>query len=166
MRREILLSAAAVAALLWSGKATTPRLPGKTSGDRIILVDIFRSVDACAAASGFSHAACAEGERAARAKHARSGPRFGTRALCEARFGVGGCDIGQAGSDTWASPRPAGFLLCAAEPRGCSRPTFAPVYRNAAGTGFIVAGEGYARPLSAYAGRFRISRLAIGQSDI
>ncbi|HET6523564.1 DUF1190 domain-containing protein [Sphingopyxis sp.] len=155
-----------MAVLFWSGQATTPRLPDRTSGDRIILVDIFRSVDACAAASGLSRAACAEGGRAARAKHDRSGPKFGTRALCEARFGVGACDLGHAGSEAWATPRPAGFLHCAAGPRGCSKPTFAPVYRNAAGAEFIVAGEGYARRLSAYAGRFRISRLAIGQSDI
>ncbi len=166
MRREIILSAAAVAALLWSGESTAPRMPDKTAGDRLILVDVFRSVEDCAAASGIGHAACLAGERTAWARHERFGPKFGTRALCEARFGAGGCVVTHSHSATPASPAPVGFLLCRAGPRGCRSPAFAPVYRTVPGFEFTVTGGGIARRISAYAGRFRVSRLSVDPTDI
>lgn len=165
MRREIILSAAAIAALLWSGKSTAPRVHDTSAGDRIILVDVFSSVEDCAAASGLGRAACATGGQVARARHGRSGPNFDTRALCEARFGTDGCVTERAGSGR-AMPRPAGFLLCSVGPRGCRTPIYAPVYRTVAGAQFTVTGEGNIRRLSTYGGRFRISRVAADRTDI
>ncbi|AJA07020.1 hypothetical protein SKP52_00350 [Sphingopyxis fribergensis] len=165
MRREIILSAAAIAALLWSGRSTAPRVHDTSADDRIILVDVFTSVEDCAAASGLGHAVCVTGDRAARAKHGRSGPKFNTRALCEARFGTDGCVTERAGSGR-VMPRPAGFLLCSVGPRGCRTPIYAPVYRTVTGAQFTVTGEGNIRRLSAYGGRYRISRVTANRTDI
>lgn len=123
--------------------------------ERTIDVDVYSSASVCAVSGRLRSSECAAGYRLAMAKHPAFAEKFAQAGVCDEVYGPGSCKLYSSADGTFASPRPAGFLVCRKEPHGCTKTGFAPIYENQEWGKFTGADGGYLNPDRN--GRFKVS---------
>jgi uncharacterized protein YgiB involved in biofilm formation len=108
-----------------------------------VVVDFYRSIQACIDAGRLSRHRCVSAEKAAMEKHPRFAEKFGQFEVCEEIYGAGACTNYGTDRSGFSSPRPVGFLICNQEPDGCDKVVFAPIYQNREWGEFTGNGGGF-----------------------